>query len=108
MRISDWSSYVSSSDLFGEHARDGLEEEITRFVEDQPLLVAHEHRPSGEAFQIGDLAADRALRPPHFIGGLGDVAQSCDRFERLERGQLGRAAWRERVWRYVNILGVAV
>src|SRR3546814_4560819 len=78
MRISDWSSDVCSSDL-GDERRQPRAGRALRV----------EHQP-----QFRGLAGDRRPHPPD---------ESRD-----GRGEIGRASCRERVCKYVSILGVGV
>src|SRR3546814_17077356 len=99
MRISDWSSYVFSSDL-----------PITLIVE------------IDAAFPVGDkifqfqqpLAITRDQRPGHgelILGIIGVGAERClaaEHFKSISQDPIGRASCRERVGRYVYVSGVEV
>src|SRR3546814_20718231 len=115
MRISDWSSDVCSSDLLRVVERDT----------GRPAAGAEEFRRLRCDHQ--DLATFRQLRQAHDIGECAFVDQQVMQREidrigiLLGAGQrvivgrqaaglqkIGRASWRERVWKYVEISEVGV
>src|SRR3546814_13836067 len=96
MRISDWSSDVCSSDLVGRRPGDdqagGHREQQGRDLGDQPVA-------DGEQA----VGLDRL---PHRHAELGDADREAA--DRVDQGEIGRAAGRERVGKYVWMSVVAV
>src|SRR3546814_20398242 len=125
MRISDWSSDVCSSDLAG--VGGGHQED-----EDQSHREGVEHRRSGEILEEEEEGFRHVLE--HDIGkaaaavqldidaGAAEDGEPQHREDRRHddhaeaelpdgasaRNEIGRASWRERVCRYVEISVVAV
>src|SRR3546814_21134461 len=107
MRISDWSSDVCSSDLFG-----------GRLL--RRLPVVHEHEPGGVEVRAqemphgepGHVDASRVLRLPFRIhrqadqplGLRTDAHQGCAAFV----AEIGRSSFWERVYTFMSISDVAV
>src|SRR3546814_8093183 len=90
MRISDWSSDVCSSDLQPHHQR---------LQPDQAVLKAKELRKDRQHEQVGlgiEQAGQHALAESRRTGALPSVWLQV-----AERGEIGRASWRERVCQYV-------
>src|SRR3546814_17730014 len=102
MRISDWSSDVCSSDL---HRLDGLG--VDRWPEDAEALA---EGPHPQMVLIELLAAGQGAPGDQIVdGGVASVVADLLRFDdRPGRGrEMGRAACRERVVKYLYILAVA-
>src|SRR3546814_17966249 len=96
MRISDWSSDVCSSDLLADHG-DGLAgADVEGDVVDHRLPLAGDAERGGE---VGDAQDRRGARH----GGGGGGAHDSP----LSFGEIGRASWREKVGKYVEISVVA-
>src|SRR3546814_16720976 len=99
MRISDWSSDVCSSDLFGQSQReiDGEplgtgERGIPEILEDRFAAVVD---PGETIEQVALDVVAIALR------GLADIGPESGLFLRGLLGKIGRASCRERVCQYV-------
>src|SRR3546814_6556986 len=94
MRISDWSSYVCSSDLSGKQARsviDGLPADV--------VTLALEADIDAIAKASGKIPADWRQRLPNASSPYTSTIVFLE---------IGRASCRERVCQYVSYSGVAV
>src|SRR3546814_11312427 len=96
MRISDWSSDVCSSDLGGLERLREPEAGGDRLAGAAPLFAVRPGnlrlwRPGGAA----DPRRGRTLRRAARVSRRGRLPDL--------RGKIGRASWRERVWKYVSI-----
>src|SRR3546814_17153454 len=100
MRISDWSSDVCSSDLFGKGEAVGIN------LRQGELVGPHFRRDADAAKPLfapcGDVEADRVVQLPFTLHimparGCGDAAQD------VVKAQIGSASCRERVCKYVYI-----
>src|SRR3546814_12833246 len=122
MRISDWSSDVCSSDLRGViHAHVGDAQVAAaavgeRYLEPQPLLAGDRdavaaaqlrHLGRVEVRRLVDVDLRLVHGRGHFRGRRGQRAraQQCEAGEEdgqaVSAGEIVRASWRERVWKYV-------
>src|SRR3546814_19315183 len=95
MRISDWSSDVCSSDLEDERGERNVvgDAALARLlpVGEGAAGRAHDFERAGDARRIGGVEASCSIR----VG-------------RGQRGKIGRAVRRERVWQYVYVAAVAL
>src|SRR3546814_15567891 len=104
MRISDWSSDVCSSDLSGPLNADGtIAARITGAYENSDSFVDFWHKTHGFVAPV------IAFRPGPDTKITLEGLWSQGRWSAFYNGlpaegtvlQIGRAAWRERVWQYV-------
>src|SRR3546814_3524760 len=98
MRISDWSSYVCSSDLVGAHQH----QVAILFIGGPELTKA---RGGGGLFGVDRIDHGARQRPRDVDRGIDalfgqgarqDDMPVDDRARRIDDGEIGRAAWRER------------
>src|SRR3546814_13728835 len=110
MRISDWSSDVCSSDLFGTGHDDRTARIIDALAEQiltEAALLALEHvaerleRPLVGARDRAAAAAIVEQRIDGFLQHALFVADDDVRRAQFHTAQIGRASWRERGCRYV-------